>query len=731
MASPYSSDSHPRVSDNALHSATETNGHVSEALAVATPAAQADASRLLVEHLLASLKEDAVEEHASRRWNLSHYAGIVRRRWLPMLVAGVLVGGIVGWKLAPTEPLFTATSVMLLPAKNSPTPVVTDPTGLLGNLVKSVATSNPTTQIAIITSPDLVAKAILKLTPEERKAGFGDVEMKKAVAIAKVSGAVGDSTDIINITVMAKDEKVAVKLANLIIDAYADRTQELANSTNNKNLVLLKDQLKYTYGLMIKAKNELRDYKKQTGVVDLNTRLTAHATLLQELETKAASARDAVNAGVSDPSVASDETRLKLQQDVETATEKYKLVMQDFMPGAPEAKDAANDLQRARNALQVRTDALLNINRSRLTDIEKSLTQERQATANLPTVEVNLDQLTDKVTQLESSYKQVADRYTALILGSKNQVDTGTNLVAADESYPATRSLPTILGVALACALAMACIVAAILESTDHSLHSPEDVREAVRAPLLGSVPLLPSKQERRLPQLNSGDAKAGVLLEATRILRSNLIFAADGPLRSVLITSADMGEGKSLTAYNLAAAMALDGRRVLLLDCDLRRPAQHTLADCSLTPGLSNILQGEGNLDTALRPAGLNNLWVLPAGSLPDNPPELLGSEANRALLEQLRSRFDLLVLDSPPILSLADAQVLSSLSDGVLLVVAADTTPRNHVERAESMLRHVGARVLGVAFNKVKQHQDEYLWASYYTGNVKSGQNAPKALT
>ena len=136
-------------------------------------------------------------------------------------------------------------------------------------------------------------------------------------------------------------------------------------------------------------------------------------------------------------------------------------------------------------------------------------------------------------------------------------------------------------------------------------------------------------------------------------------------------------------------------------------------------------MLSGDCELKAAVRPGGMNNLWVLPAGALPPNPPELLGGAANRELLASLRDQFDFLVLDSPPVISLADAQVLSSLADGVVLVVSAGTTPRARVQRAEAMLRHVGANVLGVVLNRVQEHQDDYLWSAHYGGYLTAGRD------
>jgi capsular exopolysaccharide synthesis family protein len=238
-------------------------------------------------------------------------------------------------------------------------------------------------------------------------------------------------------------------------------------------------------------------------------------------------------------------------------------------------------------------------------------------------------------------------------------------------------------------------------------------------------MPLLKGRTERRLGRITGAQATAPLVLESCRIIRSNLAFAtADAPVRSVLITSADPGEGKSLCALNLATVTAFDGRSVVLIDCDLRRPSQHLLNEVALEPGFTNVLNGEASLEEVLRPTAVGNLTVLTAGTLPLNPPELLGSDKTRELIDELKQRFDMVIIDSPPTLLLTDAQVLCSIADGVALVVAADTTPKAHVQRAQAMLRHAGGRLLGAIFNKVKEYNNPDAYGGYYAyGNTYNG--------
>lgn len=192
------------------------------------------------------------------------------------------------------------------------------------------------------------------------------------------------------------------------------------------------------------------------------------------------------------------------------------------------------------------------------------------------------------------------------------------------------------------------------------ALHRRSEV-VATQHHAVGQPAFQKKKSERRLLPASGAGGSTPLLLESCRIVRSNLAFSTlETPARSILVSSADPGEGKSLCALNLATVMAFDGRRVILIDCDLRRPVQHMLNELPLEPGVSNVLAGEATWEQAVKATNVNNLWVMPAGTLPPNPPELLGSGACRQMLQDLKENYDMVILDSPPVMSLTDAQVL-----------------------------------------------------------------------
>jgi capsular exopolysaccharide synthesis family protein len=171
--------------------------------------------------------------------------------------------------------------------------------------------------------------------------------------------------------------------------------------------------------------------------------------------------------------------------------------------------------------------------------------------------------------------------------------------------------------------------------------------------------------------------------------------------LRSIVVTSASPGEGKSTTSSNLAVAFAQQGLRVLLVDCDLRRPRIHEIFEVPREPGFTHYLLGQASLDRLARPTEVENLHVLPAGTLPPNPAELLGSARAREVVRLLNDQYDLVIFDTPPVLPASDAAIMGRLVDGVVLVLRAGMTTRHAAQQVVRQLRSVGALVLGSVLN------------------------------
>lgn len=227
-------------------------------------------------------------------------------------------------------------------------------------------------------------------------------------------------------------------------------------------------------------------------------------------------------------------------------------------------------------------------------------------------------------------------------------------------------------------------------------------------------------------PNIISITNPKSVEAEAYRTLRTNLQFSSvDKELQTIVITSSNSSEGKSTTICNLAVSFAQIGKRVLIIDGDLRRPRLHKYLNVPNIDGLSNVLAQHVPVEKVLRETMLD-IKVLTCGPIPPNPSELLSSNRFKELLEQLKMEFDLILIDAPPVGVVTDAAILSTLVDGTLMVVASHKTDREHALRSLKLLNNVGARMLGTVLTMMPADRSGYYGFQYY--DYSEEQSQPK---
>lgn len=206
---------------------------------------------------------------------------------------------------------------------------------------------------------------------------------------------------------------------------------------------------------------------------------------------------------------------------------------------------------------------------------------------------------------------------------------------------------------------------------------------------------------------------------EQYRTIRTNVDFSmVDQELQTIMVTSTVPGEGKSTTASNLAVVMAQQGKKTLLLDADLRKPSAQYTFRLSNSQGLTSVLSKHISLEEALCTTEIDNLQVLPSGPIPPNPAEMLGSASMRVLLNELSTIYDVIILDTPPVLSVADSQVLANVVDGVVLVVHSGSTDKEAAIKAKEQLSKAKGKLLGVVLNR-KEIKGNSSYYYYYANN------------
>ncbi|HVA80779.1 MAG TPA: polysaccharide biosynthesis tyrosine autokinase, partial [Candidatus Binataceae bacterium] len=400
-------------------------------------------------------------------------------------------------------------------------------------------------------------------------------------------------------------------------------------------------------------------------------------------------------------------------------------------------------------------------------DLEAELNQERVQALGLNDAAVEYAILRREVDTNRELYNSVLQRMKDVGLAAESQ---SSNIVVVDQAEapggPSSphRTIDIIQAIAFGLALGIA--LAFLIEYQDKTLKTPEQVEIYLHLPNLAAVPAFWRPESRTFTKgmrkrldfgnkaapedANGKDANGkppaverhtsanGTLLplyrrelagtlnrysvigEAYRTLRTALMLSRAGAApKTILFTSASNSEGKTVSSLNTALVFAHTGVRVVLVDVDLRRPRCHKVLGMENTLGLSQVLAGARLLKDVIRPTDIDSLWLLASGSIPPNPSELVGSEKMRDTLRELADQFDVIILDSPPILPVTDGILLSTMVDGVVLVANSSKTAKQHVRAACAKLAFARAKVFGVLLNQVDVNSQHYQYYRRYYGS------------
>lgn len=308
----------------------------------------------------------------------------------------------------------------------------------------------------------------------------------------------------------------------------------------------------------------------------------------------------------------------------------------------------------------------------------------------------------------------------------------GALRVAEPAIPPAAPSSPRVLTnivLAAGMGLLLATVVIFALEHLNDTVKSPDELKALIGVTTLGSVLRYP-RQEGISPITLGEDHHLSAVYESYKFLRTNLQFAALGTrgFRTLLVTSASPEEGKTTTAANLAISVAREGKSVILVDSDLRKPAVHRVFDLKEQKGLTNLILGHAELDEVMASTAVDGLKVIPSGPVPPDATMVLGSPKMRELVEQLRAMADVVIFDSPPILAVTDPMILAPIVDCVLMVVDIERTSRDTLRRSADALRQANPAFVGAVMNKISTRGRRggsyyYYYYYYYSGDSKNG--------
>jgi len=426
--------------------------------------------------------------------------------------------------------------------------------------------------------------------------------------------------------------------------------------------------------------------------------------------------------------------------------ERAALIAEGKGPEHPLVKSATDRLEQARAALLNEIKNIQGAVAHDLAAVQKQKTgdtslfeQSRKRAVDLNMKEIEYHRLDRSRQEDEKIYEMLLERMKETDLQRMMNINN-VRLVDApvEPQNPIKPRMSTNLAASLSLGLLLGFAFAWIRDQLDSSIKTPADVEQRLGVTFLGLLPSVDSEEDdaaapkrgrrrrrRRIeaaeptgrPELVVHDRPLSGLAEAARAVRTNLLFMnPDKPHRTLLVSSAAPSEGKTTVACSVAIALAQGGQRVCIVDCDLRRPRLHRIFDRVGDPGVTNVLMGDATVDDVLKPTGISNLWSIPSGPIPPNPADVLHSERFKRFLKDVAERFDRVVIDSPPLVPVTDAAVLSTLVDGTIYVLRAFRTSRQLAGQGLRALRDVDAPVVGAVLNAVNLNSHEYNYYYHY---------------
>jgi len=544
---------------------------------------------------------------------------------------------------------------------------------------------------------------------------------------------------LIDIRVSATDAAAAAKLTNAVVRQAIGQELDLRLASTGEASRWFSHQLEEQRARLDKSEAALQKYKEEQNALSVVDRQNIVVQKLSDLNaavTRAKTERIAkealyrqVVAMRATPSsldtlpgaVASAYVR-QLKDELATLLRRKAELSKEYGDLHPEIASANSAILEA----QSRMDRELNkIAESIRNDYQAAAAQERSLSAALEAQKSEALDLNRKGLEYGALEREAVgnrELYDRLLQQAK-QTGLSSELKAADMAVvdaaepPAAPARPARARNALASlggGLFAAIGLAVFVELLDKRIKTPDQIKRDLGLPYLGYLPLV--RLEGGAEPLLTGDVDAR-FHEAVRRVRANLLLssAADG-CRTVVVTSTAPREGKTMVSTNLALALAQGGLRVVLVDADLRRPRIHLQLGMDAGPGLTTVLTGLDTLDRTMRQLPGTSLSVLTAGVHPPNPPELLSSARYRALLTTLQERFDWVVIDSPPIMAVADAALLAKDATGILFVVGAEMAAGDTVREAVDQMASARVPILGAVLNKIDVERNGFYYSRYY---------------
>lgn len=468
-----------------------------------------------------------------------------------------------------------------------------------------------------------------------------------------------------------------------------------------------------------------------------------YAKLFQQLIAQKQVERDKI---LSDPNQDNQNVQMQLKQfDAEIEIYKQKL-QREFEQQVKQGYANINypeyyqDVAKRKLATELEIISV----QSRLAAYRKLAEEYDKAFLKTPAKNIEFARLQRNAQTYQELYNLLEKRYQEALI-AEEQIPSGVEILdwAIPNYAPVApkRGVTITFGVVIGLALGVGIVM--LIHTLDRSVHTPEQAEkigtllatipvietfdENLRAKAATSVKVIegPESESRKIAShlVTHFDPKSSVS-EAYRALRTSLLFSRANPVQAdgakmgslYAVTSSAPKEGKSTTISNLAITIAQGGQKALLIDCDLRRPILHAVFGYNKEPGITNFLVGRATIDDVIRTSPIRNLDIITSGTIPPNPSELIGSQRMKEFLADMRSRYDIILIDTPPIIAVTDAQVVATLVDGMILVVSSGVTQTELAKRSKELILKVGGKVVGMVLNNFDIYNTYGSYYKYY---------------
>lgn len=711
---------------------------------------------------------------SSNEIELGKYWLVLKRRWIPALFVSSLIFGSAALFAFSRDPIYQAEAKLLI--KDSRASALTGLGGELGQLEALTFQSdgnNPLqTQAEVVRSIPTLQEAIAALNLRDDNGEF-----VKAEALAnqlQVSAVMG--TDVLQIIYQGSEPQIAAAIVNQIADVYIQNNVQINRAEAVAAREFIVEQLPMTEAAVRQADSNLRQFKEANGIVVLEEEASAAVEVIASLDDEIAQAQSqlAYTAARSanlrqkvgaDPqqSVAlvslSESTGVQaVLAQLQSAQAELAVEQTRYQSGHPKIANLERRVDALNTLLQERIGQVIGSNQEaflgdlQVSSLETALFDQviqaeaerlgleqrinllastqsayKNRASNLPRLEQTQRELERQREAAQTTYETLLTRLQEIQVAENQTI--GNARIISPATVPAGAIGPSrerILAGGVLVGTVLGMITAFALDLLDRSVKTVQEAKELLGYTLLGVIPALnrsgkvalhPGRLEPSIPNVIVRDYPRSIGAEAYQMLQANLKFLrSDQPLQAIVVTSAVANEGKSEVSANLAAALAQLGRRVLLVDADLRRPMQHHIWDLTNVVGLSNVMVDQASLEQAICVV-MPNMDVLPAGVVPPNPIALLDSKRMASLVELFAERYDFVIFDTPPLVGTADSAILGKMTDGILLVVRPGVVDSNGVRAAKEFLTQSQQVVLGMVMNgiNVKREPDSYFY--HYT--------------